>query len=185
MGKIHIPNVINEYVKKYQKFAYVGYRLEGIPILHMFRRSGMWEVAECVESHFKGRPQQLALITMDAVAKMKPTAFESIGIYQQLHVRAMTLFKDWCNKKTEEEKVADMRLLNYYRDGDDPRSIRTCIEEGEDAVIEMFQKAFPSVATRLKLNIGKLIVGTPYPYAKLQIEAYLKHYQGNPAVAQV
>ena len=158
----------------------LGFELEGITILQVLRRLGYWELAECVETHFKGRNQQLALVTMDSVAKMKATAFENIGIFQQLHIRAMVLFKDWCMKKTPEEKISELSLMNYYDGPYDPRGIHACIGDAEDKLCEMFSKAYPSISARIKGSVGKVIVNTPYPYTKTQVGAYLKHYQEWP-----
>jgi len=184
MAKLSIPHILSDAIKKYQKIAYVGYKLEGITVLQMLRRSNMWEVADCIESHFKGRPHQLASLTVEAVMKMKATSYETIGVFQQLHVRAMSLFRDWWMRKSEAEKLVDLSLVNYYQGPDDERSVRSCVEDSEEMLLDMFRKAFPTAASRMKSSIGRTIINTCYPHAKLQLENYLKHYSGNPGMAQ-
>lgn len=184
MSRVSLKDIVTKAIKQYQKYAYIGYKMEGVTLLLLLRRIGLWEVADCIEDHFKGRPQQLALLTPESVVSMKPTAYESIGVFQQLHIRALSLFKEWYHKKSPAERLQDIEFLNYYSSGEDPRSIRSCIADSEDLVIEMFSKAFPTVAARMKVSLGKLVVNTLFPYAKMQVEAYLKRYSGNPGMGQ-
>ena len=48
-----LEKTIRTAVRRCKQIAWIGYKEEGLTILHLLRRAGCWDVADCVESHFK------------------------------------------------------------------------------------------------------------------------------------
>jgi hypothetical protein len=187
--KESIATIIESTIDKYQRIAYVGYRLEGLTVTQLLHRAGYWELAQVIDEFFKVRQTAFQNLTMEHIMNLSKENFHSIGLTEREDhipiIKSLIQCQNWWRKASIGQKEGSLTLINYFKSPEDRRDILSCIQDSEEELLKRFTKMFPNNMTRLQSLCKDIVSRTHFPIARRQLDTYLQKYAGKAAQAQV
>eukprot|EP00605_Chrysophyceae_sp_TOSAG23-4_P001261 GSChrysophyteH1.ASY1.ANO1.1372.1 assembled CDS len=171
-----LDEIVANAIKRYQKFAWVGYGQEGVTVMMTLRRMGFYLVADCIKEKFKFKEDQLKAITLEGLATTPPDMYERLGVVGMDKIKSMKGFQTWYAKTPPILREKNTQLLNYYVDVDDKRTLREVIDSGEPLISEKFIKLFPQGAVRTQKVVRDAVKKSVFPHTHAMVDDYLKRY---------
>lgn len=170
-----LADIIDNAVKRYQQFSWIGYKQEGITVMMIIRRMGFAKVADCIEEKYKMKKDQMQALTLQGIVGTPPDLYERLGIVGMDKIKMFKDFQGWYNKTPKVLLEKNIQLLNFYSGVDDKRTLQEVISAGEPYITERFLKIFPQGAARTQ-KATRQVVTSLYPHSVAQIDAYLRKY---------
>ena len=177
-----VDDIVDDAVKRVRKIAFVGFRREGVMLLHQIRRCGFSEVAVALEKKFKLRPKDLAALTIEGLADLPPDRFESIGVSGAEDARHLKNLQKWWKGTTPLSRDKGLRFVNWFnvdasfRDEPDRRTLRAVLQSGDTDIYERFAKLFPQSLVRCQNAAKRVVSESLFPVTFAQVDNYLKKW---------
>jgi hypothetical protein len=128
----------------------------------------------------QSQPTVMQTLTVEKIANLPSYEFSDFGITELFDMQNLTKFQEWFHRTSPTDKMKDLSFINYYLSPYDTRSIRECIVDSFEFIVNKFVKCFPSNETRTRQACKKIVKSTVFPIAKRQLDAYIRKYATSP-----
>jgi hypothetical protein len=172
-----LEEIVQGAIDRYQKFAYVGYKDEGVTTLMLVRRYGFPLVSETIEDALKYRRDELEALTLEGLVNTPPDLLERLGFSGMEHVKFFKEFAAWYKKTSPLMRNKAAKFINYFKDLDDTRPLREVVASGYDTIFEQFCVKFPKSVTRSAAVVQSVVDASYYPHTQGMVDNYLKRYE--------
>lgn len=170
-------------IRQYQKFAYIGYKNEGVTVIQYLRRAGYLEVANSMALFFATRPSQYAALTLESFLALPKDKLKTVGLNKHSEVQDFIRFRDFWKNSSPAVRDSHLAFLNSYESMSDTRPMRKCIQAGEYLIRPKITRAYKNSESRIK-HLMNGIMKSNMPITKMQLDSFLDEFAGKAGLAQ-
>ena len=171
-------------IRQYQKYAYIGYKFEGVNFIQYMRRAGHKDAADSMTSFFRSRPIQFSALTINSfLALPKEKLGSTVGLTRHADVQSFLRFRDWWKNTKPSVKESQLSFINSFDGPNDLRPMRKCVLDGEYLIRPKISRAYKNSASRVK-SILEGILKSYFPISKMMLDSFLEEFAGKAGVAQ-
>eukprot|EP01041_Mallomonas_annulata_P003129 gene3129-6155_t len=154
-----IDIIANKVIERYQKFAFIGYKIEGATCQFILRRAGYSDIAEKFDDLSLKKPALFKTLKIDQLIKYPVEKFNTLGVSTDTDIKRLKSFQEWWTKTPEDKREEALSFINYYNEPYDLRDLQTCINESQNVLYERLSRAFSKNIARVNAmdSIGELV----------------------------